>query len=259
MREYLKNNYHTHTVRCQHAEGTEREYIEAAIAIGMKKLGFSDHTPCPFKDGYVSGIRMKMEEAYEYVTCLRQLKKEYEDRIEILIGFETEYVPEFFEEQLTLYHDLNIDYLIMGQHFWRSESLGPYSGAPTSDPDRIHMYVNSVLEGMATGKFTYLAHPDLMNFQGVDSVYEWEMTRLLEGLKEMNIPVEINMGGMGEGKHYPDDKFWSLVSKIGNDVIIGADAHSVAMLTDVDTYDRCKEIAERFELNLVDDIKLVKP
>ena len=38
-------NYHTHTARCHHASGSEREYIEAAIAGGMKILGFSDHAP----------------------------------------------------------------------------------------------------------------------------------------------------------------------------------------------------------------------
>ena len=40
------------------AYGSEREYIEAANRMGIAELGFSDHVPCPFKDGYVSGIRM---------------------------------------------------------------------------------------------------------------------------------------------------------------------------------------------------------
>ena len=40
----MNANYHTHTVRCHHAIGSEREYIEKAISRGFKKLGFSDHT-----------------------------------------------------------------------------------------------------------------------------------------------------------------------------------------------------------------------
>jgi histidinol-phosphatase (PHP family) len=44
----MKINYHTHTTRCHHAAGTEREYVEAAIANGIKVLGFADHTPYPF-------------------------------------------------------------------------------------------------------------------------------------------------------------------------------------------------------------------
>lgn len=33
-------NYHTHTWRCRHADGTEREYVERAIEGGLKILGF---------------------------------------------------------------------------------------------------------------------------------------------------------------------------------------------------------------------------
>ncbi len=40
-------NYHTHTKRCRHAVGEDREYVEAAIEAGLKVLGFSDHTPIP--------------------------------------------------------------------------------------------------------------------------------------------------------------------------------------------------------------------
>ena len=32
-------NYHTHTWRCKHASGTERTYVEQAIAAGLKILG----------------------------------------------------------------------------------------------------------------------------------------------------------------------------------------------------------------------------
>ena len=76
MVEFVKANYHAHTVRCQHAYGTEREFIEAAIDLGIEEFGFSDHIPCPYKDGFVSGIRMKMEQAEEYRDCIRRLEEE---------------------------------------------------------------------------------------------------------------------------------------------------------------------------------------
>ena len=44
----MEANYHTHTWRCRHASGTERDYIENAIDHGIRILGFSDHTPYPF-------------------------------------------------------------------------------------------------------------------------------------------------------------------------------------------------------------------
>ena len=91
MQDFIKANYHAHTWRCQHAYDTEREYIEAAIEMGIKEFGFSDHVPCPFRDGYVSGIRMTMEQAPEYVASIRNLAAEYKNDIKIYVGFEAEY------------------------------------------------------------------------------------------------------------------------------------------------------------------------
>ena len=42
-----KTNYHTHTKRCMHAEGTEADYVKAALDAGLDVLGFSDHGPFP--------------------------------------------------------------------------------------------------------------------------------------------------------------------------------------------------------------------
>ena len=131
--DFLKANYHAHTWRCQHACDTEREYIEAAIAMGIEIFGFSDHVPCPYTDGYVSGIRMTMQQAPEYVETIRKLEAEYQDQIKIYVGFEAEYVPEFYEEQMRLFRNLGCDYMIMGQHFLGSEQMGPYTGTETED------------------------------------------------------------------------------------------------------------------------------
>ena len=153
MRDFLTANYHTHTVRCRHAYDPEREYIETAIKMGIKKLGFSDHIPCPFTDGYVSGIRMTMEQAPEYVSTIRTLAEEYKDDIKIFVGFEAEYIPAFHEKQMAMFRKLGCDYLIMGQHFLNSEETGPYTGTPTEDEGRIREYGDSVIEGMQTGHF----------------------------------------------------------------------------------------------------------
>ena len=80
-------NYHTHTWRCMHAEGTEREYVEKAIEGGLKILGFSDHTPMPYDNGYVSNVKMRLNQLEGYVDTVLDLKKEYEK--DILRSFST--------------------------------------------------------------------------------------------------------------------------------------------------------------------------
>ena len=62
-------NYHTHTYRCGHASmAPEREYVEKAIASGIKILGFSDHTPYPgtFTPPGRPMIRMDISELDNY-------------------------------------------------------------------------------------------------------------------------------------------------------------------------------------------------
>lgn len=41
----MKTNYHTHTFRCKHASGTDRDYVEAAVANGFSELGFQITSP----------------------------------------------------------------------------------------------------------------------------------------------------------------------------------------------------------------------
>ena len=88
-------NYHTHTWRCRHADGTEREYVERAIEGGLKILGFSDHSPYPFPDGYDSGMRMRLDQVEGYVDTVLALKKSM-TRILNPSRTRTEYFPRFW-------------------------------------------------------------------------------------------------------------------------------------------------------------------
>ena len=154
-------NYHTHTERCFHAFGSDREYIETAIKSGMKVLGFSDHCPWIFPDGYISDIRMKPADVDGYFSSLTALKKEYEKDIKIYIGFESEYVPELIESQDKFLADYPIDYMILGQHSIAPENISRYTGSPTRDEYVLKKYIDLIIEGMESGRYKYVAHPDL--------------------------------------------------------------------------------------------------
>ncbi|MCR5121682.1 MAG: histidinol-phosphatase, partial [Ruminococcus sp.] len=223
-------NYHTHTVRCHHAVGTEREYIEAAIRAGFKTLGFSDHVPQPYPERFDSGIRMDMEELPDYTGTLTALKEEYRDRIEILIGYEVEYTHKYFRPLLKELCKFPIDYMILGQHYVPDEVEGHYTGAPTDSEERLKAYADLVIEGMETGLFAYLAHPDLINFIGDDRVYRHHMMRVIEAATELGIPLEVNLYGFIDRRQYPSERFFRMASEAGAEFIIGCDAHMPDML-----------------------------
>ncbi len=252
-------NYHTHTKRCNHASGEDREYVEHAISHGMKVLGFSDHCPWIFPDGYISGTRMRPDELDDYFSSLLSLKKEYEKDITIYIGFEAEYIPELMEDQNKLLSCYPVDYMILGQHFNEKEPDSPYTGFPTDNEEDLKKYVDLIIEGMDTGKYIYTAHPDLLNYTGSDEIYTKHFTRLCKYLKSKNVPVEINLLGVREGRHYPSDKFLRIAQSIGNTAIIGCDAHFPEVLSDPVQMERCISLAEKYELELVDYLPGLEP
>ena len=125
-------NYHTHTIRCMHAIGSEEEYILAAISAGYTELGFSDHTPWHYESGYHATMRMDESQLEDYVHTLSVLRDKYKDKISIKIGLECEYFEdkmEWLKEQLEKY---KLDYIILGNHFDDSDETGIYYGHPVS-------------------------------------------------------------------------------------------------------------------------------
>lgn len=257
----MKANYHTHTFRCNHAYGTEKEYIENAIKEGLKILGFSDHVPMPFKNGYYSSYRMKPELLEGYMSTILKLKKEYEGQIKILIGFEAEYYPKYFEDMLAMLSSYEYDYLILGQHFIGNEDEegSPYSGSRTDDKNILEQYVNQCIEAMDSGIFTYIAHPDIINYIYDDKTYHENMERLCEAALKYDMPLEINLLGMEDNRCYPGERFFRIAGSVGNKVIIGCDAHEPRHIIDHKLLSRAEAMAEKLGLNVVDYVEIRNP
>lgn len=248
-------NYHTHTWRCMHASGTEREYVEHAIECGLKILGFSDHTPQAFPEGYVSGIRMKMQELENYVDTIIALKKEYEKDIEIHLGLEVEYYPQLFDKLVEEAAKYPIEYFILGQHTLGNEIGEPYCGTKTTDETILKRYCAQVKEAMATGCFTYLAHPDLINFVGDGAVYEEQIRSLCLEAQKQKMPLEINLWGLHEGKPYPRKNFWKIAGQVGNQTIFGIDAHEISCFHSPQLLVQAKEMTKELNLQVIDTVE----
>lgn len=252
-------NYHTHTKRCQHASGEDREYVEAAIQAGFQILGFADHCPWVFpRKDFVSGMRMSPAEVEGYFYSLESLKKEYAKEIKIYIGFETEHCPGLMEAQDELLKGYPLDYMIQGQHFLGVEYDSVYTGWKHPEEDVLKGYVDIAIEGIKSGRYLYMAHPDLINFTGEEELYRQQMKRLCAALKEADIPIEINILGLWEGRQYPAKRFLELAQETGNKAIIGMDAHSPKQLLNVETVERAKELCNTYGLQLVDGDLLEK-
>ena len=220
-------SYHNHTALCKHASGTVEEYVLRAIQKGYSTIGFSDHAP--FKDGFFGDARMSIDQLPFYVDLIMDARRKYGDRINIPIGLELEYLPKYHHAHVRTYKDAGIEYLILGQHY----SSGTTdlcdvicSFAATDDKSKYTFYVDQCIEALETKDFCCFAHPDVFKFTGCRDFYLEESERLIRAAMKYSVPLEVNMYGLSESRHYPRDDFWALAGKLGATVILGRDAHT---------------------------------
>ena len=249
-------NYHTHTTRCNHAIGTEREYVEAAIGRGLKIFGFSDHSPQYFPGDYYTHMRMRPYELPDYCTTIRALQREFRGQLEIPLGLEVEYYPAIWGDLLPRLQDVGIEYLILGQH-WLGNEIGEHGSAgPTADEDLLRRYCRQVIDAMETGKITYVAHPDLINFVGDPKIYRSHIRQLLRAAREMDIPLEINLLGMGNSKHYPNERLWEIAAEEGCKAVLGLDAHAPDHIQNKHSEAKARDMVRRLDLRLLETVEL---
>lgn len=254
-------NFHNHTYRCNHASGSDEDYVLEAIKNGYTTMGFSDHAPYKFPPKHKSGFRISLDKAEDYANSINALKEKYKSMIDIKLGFEVEYYPELIEDELEYLAGFKYDYIILGQHFTDNEyePHSHYSGSKTDKVTILDKYISQVLLAAKSGKFTYIAHPDLINFNGEKDIYLSKMKYMLERLKEYDIPLEFNFLGFTDKRNYPNMDFWKMVKGIGNPVVIGLDAHKPSTYSDKENLERAKNALDSLGITPLDlkDLKLI--
>ena len=256
----MNYNYHTHTYRCGHAVGTDEEYVKKAIEGGIKRLGFSEHVPLKFADGSESGFRCPTKEAEDYIKSIKALGERYKDKLDINVGFEMEYYPTLFSGTVEYLKSIGAEYVILGEHFLGPENEGyTHASMVGSDSDEaVKSYADLIVEGINTGVFTYVAHPDVLNFFGDSEVYKTEMRRVCVASKEKDVPLEINLLGIRTDRHYPAPLFWEIAGEVGAPVTFGSDAHDPSDTYDGQSVRKALEMVEKFGLNYIGEPKIRK-
>ena len=260
----MRANYHTHTYRCRHAgQWQDAEYAAAALAGGYQVLGFSDHTPWPYHSGYVSGDeRIPMDALEDYFDSITALRRQYRGRLTMYVGLECEYFPDYMDWLRELH--ARTDYLILGNHFYRTDEFGaPYFGVTTTAAD-IRRYLDMTLAGMQTGLYRYLAHPELPMacYPAFDEVCLDLSRQICRAAKALGLPLEYNLMGMAKRARgyytdtvgYPAPEFWRIAAEEGCTAIIGVDAHRPVMLSDTAAFLAAREFIHSLGMPLLEQL-----
>lgn len=254
-------NYHTHTPRCHHACGAEIEYVQSALKAGFSTLGFSDHTPWPYRSSFVSHIRMRLSEFDGYQRTVNDLRERYAGQLEILLGLECEAFPEHFE-WLRDFKAVHLDYVLLGNHYDYSDEIGGFYFGSATRPEHMIRYCERTVAGMATGIYDCVAHPDLFlhTYPRFDADCRAVSRDLCQAARELDIPLEFNLLGFSRveaefergWQSYPNPDFWQIAAETGCKAIIGFDAHDPSALLNLKLYRRAREALDMLDMQIVD-------
>lgn len=273
----LKNNYHTHTYLCRHAEGMVKDYAKVASDYGFLELGMSDHGPVlkefmsleEAKRSHVDTASMDYSEIDMYLKQIEEAKMLYPN-LKILSGFETE----FLEDRIEYYKELRskADYLNLGIHFFRlnGKIVDTYLDMNYTN---LNDYVNNAENALKSGLYTTFCHPDLFMFDYKDKngnrCFDEECVKATRRICELalkyDVYLEVNCNGLKyainrsnyNGWRYPYPDFWKIVKEYPVKIIVGADAHTPSSLvnTNVTT---ALEFVKNLGLNVLDKMEIKK-
>ena len=187
-------DYHMHTVLSD-GKNSHEEMIQAAIAIGLDEIGFTDHLCLKPVDWAISEVDIPV--MTERIEILRE---RYQDKISVKFGIEMDYLEGREEEISHVIRSLPLDYIIGSVHFigdWNFDTDKSLYGKWTND--RLYeMYFELIQKAASSGLFDIIGHLDIIKKFRVYP--ESDQTDLIENtlkiIKEHNLVVELNTGGM---------------------------------------------------------------
>jgi len=226
-------DYHTHTPLCRHAEGLPVAYVERALALGLREIGFSDHSPMP-EDGF-DDWRMKIGEFPRYLEMVGEARDRF-PQIPVKLGLEVDFLEGREGWCAELADMADFDYLIGSVHYiapgWDMDNpkwIGRWRDAASIE-EIWTMYWRIYARCAGSGLFDILAHPDLPKKFGFRP--SGDLRRFyapsIEAAAKAGACIEINTAGLRKEcrEAYPAPEFLRMAREAGIPLVISSDAHA---------------------------------
>lgn len=223
-------DYHIHTKLCGHASGEMEEYVQCAISVGVKEMGFSDHMP--MVTNHEDGLAMPMEKLPFYVEQVLSLRDSYPD-IDIKLGIEADYFPGLEEECKKIIDKYPFDYVIGSVHFikkWGFDNINQIDKWNEKDINQVYRDYYALLRKSAqSGLYDIIGHSDLVKKFGQrpsDDLSD-EIEHTAQVFSDYKMACEINTAGLRRPvlEIYPSLDILKIYRKYDISIIFGSDAH----------------------------------
>lgn len=228
----ILHDYHMHTTLCGHAIGSVEQYVQHAIKIGLKEIGFSDHAPMVHER--LQGVTMDERQLPLYHQLINEMKAKYADKISIKIALESDYIEGFEAQTKALIDGYPYDYIIGSVHYvngWAVDDPATIEQWKTQDVNKIWQdYFKLLRQSAKTGYFNIIGHSDLPKKFGylptIDLTHE--VVETAKVFKNAGVAVEINTSGLRKPikEMYPNPNYLRIYQEHGVPLTIGSDSHS---------------------------------
>lgn len=238
----MKFDLHTHHQRCGHAEGNIREYVDEAVKLGLDFIGISDHSPFfgEEADHFKPWVAMAKSEFQSYIEEVLQLKKEYDGKIHVLLGVESDYFPEHEALYRDVYRHYPFDYIIGSVHVSNGYDLfNRKRWERITEQQAIiekETYYQLIKMSAESQMFDVLGHIDALKgfYPEIAHLKTEAVDDALKAIAESGSVIEVNTSGKTKdcGGWYPSMDLLERAKFYGVDVTFGSDAHQPARVAD---------------------------
>jgi histidinol-phosphatase (PHP family) len=222
-------NLHVHTWRCRHAIGTAMEMAEEAARARLRVLGFAEHAPLPEE---IDGWHLPLIEFPAYVAEVEEARSRHPE-LEILLGLEMDFIPEYEEFITEFASQTSLDYVIGSVHYidgWNFDYEGALAEWEKRDRAEVyHRYFHLIREMVERIPFEIVGHLDLPKKFGHRLPPElWdEVEATLEAIRNKGLVLELNTAGLRReiAEAYPEGRILRRAAELRIPVTLGTDAH----------------------------------
>lgn len=240
---------HSHTQFCD-GHYTMEEMAAAACRAGLKRYGFSPHSPLRIP----SPCNMKKEEVDAFLAESNRLKSLFIGKMEILSGMEIDFLDENWGPHIEYFQNLPLDYRIGSVHFVPTQRgnfvdcdgkaerfLGYLQTEFEGDLDYVvNTYLDQVEKMIDLGGFDILGHLDKIaaNASTADphiedsEDYAARIRRIIEKAVAKDLIIEINTKAYAEkNRFFPAQRWWGILKELNAKIAIHSDAHHTDRIT----------------------------
>lgn len=231
----MRTDYHTHTFRCGHAEGTTSEYIEAAIAAGIEEIGLTDHLWLYFEPVESRNATYAMAESdYDvHYAGMLEARERYRGQINVRVSVEADYIEGREDDLRSILSRYEFDYILGSVHFMDGWVIDAPEYADRYREQRVaeiyRRYFAKLQKAIRTGLFDLIAHFDLPKKFGF--LPEEDLSELvgetLDLVLEHDLAMEVSTAGLRKpiGEIYPAPRILREMRGRGIPISLSSDAH----------------------------------